>query len=195
MLSSVDVISRLDSNSIYGLSKQEVKKRQKIYGQNILPEIEKRSKFSILFSQFRNLPIIFLLIATILSYSLGRNLEAISIIVAVFITAGTGFIMENSSERTIRSLAKLSSPKAKVLRSGIELQINAHELVIGDIIEFEAGDRIPTDCRLIESFGVVIDESSLTGESHGVLKDYSLIYSNQTELAERKNVCYMGTYP
>lgn len=193
MLSNVDVISRLDSNSIYGLSKQEIKKRQKIYGQNILPEIEKRSKFSILFSQFRNLPIIFLLIATILSYSLGRNLEAISIIVVVFITAGIGFGMENSSERTIRSLAKLSSPKAKVLRSGIELQINAHELVIGDIIEFEAGDRIPADCRLIESFGLVIDESSLTGESHGVLKDYSLIYSNETELAERKNVCYMGT--
>jgi len=79
MLSNVDVITRLDSNSIYGLSKQEIKKRQKIYGQNILPEIEKRSKFSILFSQLRNLPIIFLLIATILSYSLGRNLEAISI--------------------------------------------------------------------------------------------------------------------
>jgi len=192
-VSDLDVISKLGSSSTEGLSDQEVKERRKIYGENILPEIKHRSKIRILFSQFKNLPIIFLLIATILAYSLGRNLEAISIIVVVFITAGIGFVMENSSERTIRSLAKLGSPKAKVLRNGKEFQTNAHELVVGDIIEFEAGDRIPADCRLIESFGLIIDESPLTGESHGILKDSSLICSNDTELVERKNICYMGT--
>jgi Ca2+-transporting ATPase len=118
-VSDLDVISKLGSSSTEGLSDQEVKERRKIYGENILPEIKHRSKIRILFSQFKNLPIIFLLIATILAYSLGRNLEAISIIVVVFITAGIGFVMENSSERTIRSLAKLGSSKAKVLRKGI----------------------------------------------------------------------------
>ena len=192
-ISDIDVISILDSNPTIGLSDQDIKQRRKIYGQNILPEIEPRSKFSIFFSQFKNLPIVILLIATILSYSLGRTLESLSIIVVVFITAGIGFIMENSSERVVRSLEKLRSSKAKVLRNGKEFQINVHEIVPGDIIEFEAGDRIPADCRLIESFGLVVDESPLTGESHGVLKDSSAIFSKETELAERKNICYMGT--
>ena len=133
-VSDLDVISKLGSSSTEGLSDQEVKERRKIYGENILPEIKHRSKIRILFSQFKNLPIIFLLIATILAYSLGRNLEAISIIVVVFITAGIGFVMENSSERTIRSLAKLGSPKAKVLRNGKEFQINTHEVVVREMI-------------------------------------------------------------
>lgn len=192
-ISDIDVISMLDSNPTTGLSDRDIKQRRKIYGQNILPEIEQRSKFSIFFSQFKNLPIVFLLIATILSYFLGRILESLSIIVVVFITAGIGFIMENSSERAVRSLEKLRPSKAKVLRNGKEFQINVHEIVPGDIIEFEAGDRIPADCRLIESFGLVVDESLLTGESHGVLKDSSAIFSKETELAERKNICYMGT--
>lgn len=189
----VDVIAILDTNLITGLSHQNIKQRQKIHGQNILPEIERRSKLSIFVSQFKNLPIVILLIATILSYSLGRIIEALSILVVVFITAGIGFIIESSSERAIKSLKKLGTPTAKVLRKGKEFQINAHEIVPGDIIEFEAGDRIPADCRLIESFGLIIDESPPTGESHGVLKDSNSIFSKETELADRKNICYMGT--
>lgn len=192
-ISDKDALILLDSNAKSGLSKHDVFERHRLYGKNILPEIERRSKFNILFSQFKNLPVFFLLIATMLSFFLGRNLEALSIIVVIFMTACIGFIMENSSENAIKSLSQLRKPKSKVLRNGRELEINSYELVQGDIIEFEAGDRVSADCRLLESFGLILDESPLTGESVGVLKDSNIICPKETEIFERVNMCFMGT--
>lgn len=143
--------------------------------------------------QFKNLPIILLLTASLLSYFLGRTLEAIAIFAVVFMTVGFGFFMERSAERAISSLVTLRAPKAKVLRDNKEFEINAHDLVPGDIVEFESGDKVPADCRLVESFDLVMDESPLTGESHGVRKEDDVVIEQPAELAERKNMCYMGT--
>lgn len=187
-----DAVLKLKSDVEKGLSSPEVRARRQKYGQNIIPNVEQRSTAKILFLQFKNLPIVLLITASILSYSLGRVLESIAIFAVVFMTVGFGFFMEKSAERAISSLVTLRAPKAKVLREGRETEINAHDLVPGDIVEFESGDKVPADCRLIESFDLVIDESPLTGESHGVRKDSDAILG-QIELAERANMCYMGT--
>lgn len=187
-----DIVSKLKSDAEKGLSAHEVRARRQKYGQNVIPNIEQRSTAKILFLQFKNLPIVLLIAASILSYSLGRVLESIAIFAVVFMTVGFGFFMEKSAERAMSSLVTLRAPKAKVLRDGRETEINAHDLVPGDIVEFESGDKIPADCRLIESFDLVVDESPLTGESHGARKD-SDVMLGQVDLAERTNMCYMGT--
>jgi P-type Ca2+ transporter type 2C len=202
-----DVVSQLGTDTEKGLSTNEVKLKRQKYGPNILPDVEQRSTIQILFLQFKNLPILLLLSASILSYFIGRVPEAIAIFAVVFMTIGFGFFMEKSAERAISSLVSLRAPKAKVLRNAQEKEINAHDLVPGDIIEFEAGDKIPADCRLVEAFDLVADESPLTGESQGARKDSEAIAITtigssggapeegveEVELAERKNMCYMGT--
>jgi Ca2+-transporting ATPase len=183
----------LETDPERGLTSSEVRLRQQKYGRNTIPDVEQRSTAQILFLQFKNLPIILLLTASVLSYSLGRVLESIAIFAVVFMTVGFGFFMERSAERAISSLITLRAPRAKVLREGHEREISAHDLVPGDIVEFEAGDKVPADCRLVESFDLVIDESPLTGESYGIRKDSDAALSGQAELAERTNMCFMGT--
>lgn len=187
-----DVISKLNTNVESGLSSHEVRTRHHRYGYNVLPNVEQRSTAKILLLQFKNLPIILLLVASALSYSLGRVLESIAIFSVVFMTIGFGFFMERSAEKAISSLVTLRAPKAKVLRDGNEGEVKAHDLVPGDVVEFEAGDKVPADCRLVGSFDLVLDESPLTGESHGVRKDSDAVLG-QVDLAERVNMCYMGT--
>lgn len=188
-----EVVSKLETDPERGLTSSEVRLRQQKYGRNTIPDVEQRSTAQILFLQFKNLPIILLLTASVLSYSLGRVLESIAIFAVVFMTVGFGFFMERSAERAISSLITLRAPRAKVLREGHEREISAHDLVPGDIVEFEAGDKVPADCRLVESFDLVIDESPLTGESYGIRKDSDAALSGQAELAERTNMCFMGT--
>lgn len=187
-----DVISELKTSTEDGLSAHEVRARHYKIGYNTLPDVEQRSSAKILLLQFKNLPIILLLAASMLSYSLGRTLESIAIFSVVFMTIGFGFFMERSAEKAIGSLVTLRAPKAKVLRDGNEGEIKSHDLVPGDVVEFEAGDMIPADCRLVESFDLIVDESPLTGESHGVRKDPDVLLG-QVDLAERINMCYMGT--
>jgi P-type Ca2+ transporter type 2C len=192
-LQASDVAKRLGTDVDKGLALREVRARHQKYGHNVIPNVEQRSTVQILFLQFKNLPIILLITASLLSYFLGRTLEAIAIFAVVFMTVGFGFFMEKSAERAISSLVTLRAPKAKVLREDREYEINAHDLVSGDIVEFESGDKVSADCRLVESFDLVMDESPLTGESHGVRKEDDVIIEQSAELADRKNMCYMGT--
>jgi P-type Ca2+ transporter type 2C len=192
-LQAQDVAKRLGTDIDKGLTTREVRARHQKYGHNVIPNVEQRSTAQILLLQFKNLPIILLLTASLLSYFLGRTLEAIAIFAVVFMTVGFGFFMERSAERAISSLVTLRAPKAKVLRDNKEFEINAHDLAPGDIVEFESGDKVPADCRLVESFDLVMDESPLTGESHGVRKEDDVVIEQPAELAERKNMGYMGT--
>jgi len=190
---AVDVIAKFETDVKRGLDSHQVRTRRQKYGHNILPNIEQRSTVQILLLQFKNLPIVLLITASILSYFLGRGLEAIAILAVVFMTVGFGFFMERSAEQAISSLVNLRSPKAKVLRDNRETEIKAHDLVPGDIVEFESGDRVPADCRLLETFDLIIDESPLTGEPHGVRKDDDTVLEQSLDLADRTNMSYMGT--
>ena len=111
----------------------------------------------------------------------------------VLLNALLGFFQERKAEQALSSLRKLSSPGAKVLRNGSLHNIAAEELVRGDIVELEAGDRVPADLRLISSFGLKMQEAALTGESTPVEKDADVILPNEATIGERLNVVFMGT--
>jgi len=149
---------------------------------------------SIFVSQFRDFIIWVLIGAALVSGFLQEWVDAIAIVAIVILNAFLGFIQEYHAERALAALKKLSSPASKVIRDGHGQVISSHDLVPGDIVELEAGDSVPADSRigwLTSNFAV--QEASLTGESTPVAKTVSALSENETPLADRANMVYMGT--
>jgi Ca2+-transporting ATPase len=177
-----------------GLTYHEAKKRQDIYGKNVLRHKKKRSWIVMLLSQFTDFMVLVLLGATALSMIMGEITEALTILVIVLLNSLLGFYQEIHTEKTMEALAQLAAPKAKVFRDNELCELPAEELVPGDLILLEAGDRIPADGYLIDSNELQVDESLLTGESMPVLKK---ALPEDTDFSEEKKsqnrVCvYMG---
>ena len=176
-----EVLRKLETNQKRGLTKEEVTTRQKQYGKNKLKDKPKESLVIKFIKQFNDFMIIILIIASILSAGIsnlqGENdyIDAIIIIAIVVLNAIMGVIQEAKAEKSIEALQQMTPPKAKVTREGITNEINAEELVPGDIIILEAGNYVPADSRIIESFNLKIEESSLTGETEAILKDANKI--------------------
>ncbi|MGH8659193.1 MAG: cation-translocating P-type ATPase [Gammaproteobacteria bacterium] len=185
------IIERL-ATSRGGLSTQEACRRFEQHGANEIPSAQQVSPWKILASQFKNLLIVILLIATLISAFLGQPVEAIAIAVIVCFAILLGFLQEYRAERAIAALKKLAAPTAIVLRDGQEEQIAARELVPGDVLLLAAGDRVPGDARLMEAINVMLDESSLTGESLPVEKRSEEL-PGEAMLADRSNMLYAGT--
>lgn len=175
-----------------GLSQEEAKERISLYGFN---EIEKKKEKSIilLFLQQFNNPLILLLVAaTLFSAFIGEILDAVVILFVVVASAGLGFVEEYRSEKAAQLLRKLTLPETHVIREGKEISIPTREVVVGDIVVLRAGDRVPADLRLVETFNLRIDESSLTGESVPVEK-FATVLPADTSLFDRVNMAYSGT--
>ncbi len=193
-----EVVNNLKS-SFNGLKEKEVKQRLKKYGYN---EIEEKNKISILkifLSQFTDFLIIILILAAIISFAVGffpgqkpHNVDAILILSIVFLNGIFGFIQDYKAEKSIHALKKLAAPMALVIRNGKEQEIEAKNLVSGDIVLVNQGDQIPADLRLIEGKDLEVDESVLTGESTGVAKKVCF-YKNDVPIADRRNILYMST--
>lgn len=189
---SVNKVLEILKTSAKGLTEEEVKERRKKYGDNSLPEKKPVSKLTIFLFQFKSPLVYVLLIAAIISFFLKGRVDAFVILGAVFLNAIVGFIQENKAETAISNLKKMVIFKTVVLRNGNEEEIEVSAIVPGDIILLKAGDRIPTDLRLIEAQNLQVSEAILTGES---------IYSDKkTEpldkgmgLADRENMGYLGT--
>ncbi len=162
-------------------------------GPNRLAEAQPPPWWQKLFAQFNQLVIWILLAATIVSGLLGDWLEAGAIFAIVLLNALLGFFQERKAEETLSSLRKLSSPNARVLRDGSLHNIVAEELVPGDVVELEAGDRVPADLRLLSTYGLKMQEAALTGESTPVEKDSAAVLPNESTIAERINMVFMGT--
>jgi Ca2+-transporting ATPase len=148
-----------------GLSSSEVRKRLDIYGLNELNAEKKESPLLLLLAQFNSLLIYVLIASAIISIFLGKTVESISIITIVILAGVVGFMQEFQAGKAIDSLKKMAAPFAKAIRDMQELEVPSNELVPGDIIIINAGDRIPADSRVIESNNLKVDEASLTGES------------------------------
>lgn len=172
----------------YGLSEKEAQKRYEKYGPNILQEKKKISPLKIFIEQFSDFMVLILLAATAVSIFMGEMTEAITIIVIVVINAILGFVQEYRTEKTMEALKGLAAPTAKVIRDGKQVEIVAEEIVPGDLIILETGDRIPADSVLIESKSLFVDESLLTGESVPVEK-----FSHENIRNSEKSSIYMGT--
>lgn len=186
------LLGELDTNSQQGLTAEEARRRLEVYGYNELKGEEKTSRFTLFFNQFKNTLIIILLIATVLSALVGELVDAGIIVVIVIFCAVLGFIQEYRAERALDALKKMLTPTITVLRGGKDLEILAKELVPGDIILLEAGDKIPSDGRLVEIHSLQCDEAPLTGESFPVEKELSVLPVDMA-VGDRKNMVFTGT--
>ena len=186
------LLSELDTDPQQGLAAEEAEKRLGIYGYNELATEEKTSPFTLFINQFKNTLIIILLIATVLSAVVGELVDAGIIVVIVMFCAVLGFIQEYRAERALDALKKMLTPTITVLRGGKEHEVLAKELVPGDILVLEAGDRIPTDGRLSEIHSLQCDEAPLTGESFPVEKEFRVL-PQDVPVGDRKNMVLTGT--
>ncbi len=193
-----EVLKKLKTNLRIGLSEEEVAFRRNKYGKNKLEEKKKETLIVKFFKQFNDFMIIILILASIvsagISYLQGENdyIDSVIIIAIVILNAIMGVIQEAKAEKSIEALKQMTPPKAKVIRdNGKSKEINAEELVPGDIIVLEAGNYVPADSRLLESHNLKIEESSLTGETEGVLKDADMIAKKGIALGDMKNLAFM----
>ena len=192
-----EVLRKLKTNEKLGLRQDEVIKRQEKYGKNRLKDKQKESIFIKFVKQFNDFMIIILIIASIvsavISYIQGENdyIDSIIIIAIVILNAIMGVVQEAKAEKSIEALKEMTPTKAKVIRNGQTSEINAEELVPGDIVILEAGNYVPADCRIIESFNLKIEESSLTGETEPILKDENKIVKEKTSLGDMVNMAFM----
>ena len=193
-LSTGEVEKLLAADLSSGLTPQEARVRLDKYGTNQLKEKKGHSPWRIFFEQFRDLIIWVLIGAALVSGFLGEWIDAAAIVVIIILNAVLGFIQEYRAEKSLAALKKLSSPSSKVIRDGKKSIVPSLELVIGDLVEMEAGDNVPADCRLISlTSGFATLEASLTGESNPVMKTTPALDAKVTLLADRVNMVYLGT--
>lgn len=185
------VLDNLHTNK-EGLTDAEVKDLLLAYGPNEITKDKEFSKLKAFLGQFTDLMVIILIMASAVSFFLGEKVDAVVIFGIVILNAIIGFIQEFKAEKSIEALQNMVSPKARVVRNGVESIINAKFLVPGDIIILEEGDKIPADARIIEEYGLNTDESSLTGESLPQKKFIHSIKYNKT-INDQKNMVFMGT--
>ena len=194
---SIDEIFKEFNTSNRGLSNSQVKKLQKLHGKNTLIESNKKSKIGLFLKQFKNIMIILLLVVGVMSliYAIINKsdfLEPIVILGTSLINCIMGFLQESKAEDAISKLKKYTTNYVTVKRSNKFKRIDSKNLVVGDIIVLEAGDKIPADARIIESFNAKVDESILTGESHNIDK-FVCDISQKVAISDRKNMIYSGT--
>lgn len=175
-----------------GLSNEEASERLREEGKNEIPSSKKNTILNIFIEQLKS-PIIFILIFAAIFSIITKNIaDAIFIIVVIIINTIIGTYQEWSSEKSAEKLQNMIKIKSKIVRNGIRENIESENIVIGDIIELESGDKIPADIRLIETNNLCIDESVLTGESKARNKEVKELIK-ETELAERINMAYAGS--
>ncbi len=194
-----EVLRKLSTDEKQGLTEKEVQERQAKYGKNKLQEKKKESFIVKFIKQFNDFMIIILIIASIISAVVskmqGENdyVDSIIIIGIVVFNALMGVIQEAKAEKSIEALKQMTPQLAKTIRNGKTVEVNAEELVKGDIIILDAGNFVPADCRILESHNLKIEESSLTGETQGAEKDADAICSKNAPLGDMKNMAFMAS--
>jgi Ca2+-transporting ATPase len=187
-----DVLEELNTSK-EGLSSDQAEKRLEEYGPNELEERGIRSPWSVLLGQFTDTMVIILIIAAVISFFLGETTDAIMILIIVILNAILGFTQEYRAEKAIAALKKMSVPTVRVRRDGQIKEVEAISLVPGDIVLFEAGDRVPADCRVVESVNLRAEEAALTGESVPVDKVAKKLEDEKMPIGDQKNMVFMGT--
>ncbi|USN45372.1 MAG: calcium-translocating P-type ATPase, SERCA-type [Candidatus Woesearchaeota archaeon] len=177
---------------IGGLSDDEAKKRLEQYGQNILSLEKHTSPLRIFFSQFNSPIILILIVATIISSLVGEWVDAIAILSILILNAVMGFLQEFKAEKAIEALQKLVAQTTRVMRAHEKKVIDSKDVVPGDIIFLEEGDKVPADARLLEATELRVQESALTGESDAVRKTVSIV-KETAQLGDRINMVFSGT--
>ncbi|PRR86080.1 calcium-translocating P-type ATPase, PMCA-type [Clostridium luticellarii] len=176
-----------------GLNDSEVERRRQKYGYNELQEGHKKNIFQIFLEQFKDLLIMILIAAALVSIFLDNSGSALVIFAVVVLNSILGTLQQVKAEKSLKSLKALSAPTAKVLRNGIQVEIPSREVTVGDILYLEAGDYISADGRIIENYSIQVNESSLTGESENVSKTEDIIEGENVPIGDRKNMLFSGS--
>lgn len=188
-----DVLTELQTRAEEGLSQAEAQRRLAVYGRNELVERGIKSPWRILWEQLTDVMVLILIISAIVSLFLGDLEDALAILAIVVLNAILGFSQEYRAEQAIAALKKLAVPYVRVRREGHVQQISAVELVPGDIVLLEAGNKVPADGRLVEEMNLRVQEAALTGESEPVEKHVDALPEENLPLGDRRNMVYMGT--
>lgn len=191
-LSEDEALSQLQA-SRSGLNCAEVIRRREQYGQNTLLKAERKSAFQVFLDQFKDLLVIILIVAAVISMISG-DVESTGVIFAVLLlNAILGTVENQKAEKSLDSLMALSAPVAKVVREGKIQEILSAEVVPGDLLLLEAGDMVAADGRILENYSLLVNESSLTGESVNVEKRTGKIREEKVPLAEQSNMVFSGS--
>ena len=198
-ISKTEVLSQLKTDIKSGLSNEEVIKLQEKYGFNKLNEKKKKSNLQRFFDQFKDVMILILILAAIVSFVIAcvegnprEFFEPALILLIVVLNAIMGVLQESKAEKALDALKNMSAPHARVIRDGEEKILDASMLVVGDVIKLEAGDFVPADARLIESVSLKSEESALTGESVPSEKDSEVIVDENAPIGDRSNMVFSG---
>ncbi len=186
------VFSALESSPA-GLTGNEAQRRLEAHGPNALPERKGPGVIRLLLRQFTDFMILVLLAAAAISMVLQEWTDAIFILLIIVVNGIIGFYQEYNAEKTLASLKKLAALNATVLRDGHSRLMDAQKLTPGDVVLLEAGNTVPADLRLVDEVALLVDESTLTGESRPVSKSVAPMDTPDLPLAERNNMVYKGT--
>lgn len=190
---SIEKTIEIQRTSLHGLSDSEASKRLETFGRNELAEGRKKSLFIRFLLQLKDVMVLILIAAAVISIILGESADAGIILVVVLLNAVLGLVQESKAEKALEALKNMSKPYAKVKREGKVRQIASSEIVPGDIVLIEAGDMVPADLRLIETASLKIEEAALTGESVPVEKSEKSIAASEAVLGDRFNMAYSGS--
>ena len=191
-LPSDEVIATLHTSND-GLDEWEANRLLEKHGPNELICQEVTSPLKLFLAQFKDMMVIILIIATIISAALGHYTDSVVILIILILNAIIGFTQEYKAEKAILALQALTVPRATVIRNGREITVPAIKLVVGDLILLRTGDMVPADCRLIEAVNLKVNEAALTGESMAVIKDADVICEKQTLMGDRSNMVFSST--
>ena len=190
-MNTEDLLETLNTSK-EGIKSSEIDKRIEKYGSNKLPDNNKHSILKIIISELIDPIVLLLIFAIVVSLIVGEYVDALAILVIITIDIIIGTYEENKANNTIESLSKLVPDDVKVKRDGKDILIDVSELVVGDYVYLESGDKIPSDMRIIEEHNLTIDESILTGESLSVEKQAKKIKEN-LQINEQINMAFAGT--
>jgi P-type Ca2+ transporter type 2C len=188
-----EVAARLETSATRGLDGEEAARRLAEHGPNEIQAARRVPPWRLLLDQFKNVLILILLVAVALSAALGHATEAVVVTVIVLFAVVLGFVQEYRAERAIEALRELAAPTATVVRDGEEVELPARDLVPGDLILVQAGDKVPADARVTESVNLQVEEAALTGESVPVSKRTEPLDGDDVAVADRANSLFAGT--
>ncbi|RLS81773.1 MAG: hypothetical protein DWI04_05895, partial [Planctomycetota bacterium] len=188
-----DIVQRLATDSLRGLSAEDAVRRLVADGPNTLQEPTTVPWWRTFLAQFRELVIWILIAAAVIAGAMGDWADTAAIVAIVLVNAVIGFLQEDRAQRALAALRGMTTPLARVVRDGAPRSIPARELVAGDRIEIEAGDHVPADARLVEAFSLTAQESALTGESLPVEKRVGGAQPGGTPLGDRDSLLHAGT--
>jgi len=190
-LTEADIFGRLET-STEGLSTEAATLRRERFGPNALPEAASRHPLVRFLAQFNNTLIYFLLVSAVAAWFLDHRIDALVIVAVVTINAIVGFVQEGKAEKALGAIRQMIAPHAAVWRDGVRANLPVAELVPGDVVLVEAGDRVPADIRLVRARGLLVDEAMLTGESVSAQKHEAPVEPD-APLGDRVSMAFSGT--